>query len=73
MGMLPKQLHWEPVDESWVGRGTPTIPATYRAKVPGGWLLCVSAPFVDGGSGAVFLPDPEHKWPVATRDEKKSR
>jgi hypothetical protein len=32
---------------------------TYRAKVPGGWLVMAS---VKEGIGITFYPDPEHVW-----------
>lgn len=43
---------------------------TYRAKVPGGWLVAVWAgtPGDHGmGGGVTFLPDPGHTWHVADR------
>ncbi len=69
--MLSKQLQWEPVDETWSGMTHPPAIPTFRAKVPGGWLVCVSVPYAGIHGGAVFLPDPEHKWPVATRSLEK--
>lgn len=76
-----KRLKWEliGVDKS------SAIPMeemeTYRAAVPGGWLVTVWADVVDKatakkrgneigpghwGGGLTFVPDPEHKWVVDT-------
>ena len=32
---------------------------TFRAKVPGGWLVIASN---KQGVGVTFLPDPDHTW-----------
>lgn len=32
---------------------------TFRAQVPGGWLVAVDA---DYGTGVTFFPDPNHEW-----------
>lgn len=38
---------------------------TYRAKVIGGWLVCISTLSINGNSESlVFVSDPEHKWEV---------
>ncbi len=31
---------------------------TYRAKIPGGWLLTKNS----NDTGITFVPDPQHKW-----------
>lgn len=31
---------------------------TYRAKIPGGWLVGMP----EAAYGMTFVPDPEHKW-----------
>ncbi|MCL1067216.1 hypothetical protein L2735_10395 [Shewanella olleyana] len=33
---------------------------TYRAKVPGGWLI--SSASANHGIGLTFIPDPNHDW-----------
>ena len=34
-----------------------------RAKVPGGWFVCIIYVSSNvGGPSMVFYPDPEHKW-----------
>lgn len=38
---------------------------TMRAKVPGGWMVCINS----HGWGVAFVPDKNHKWKVALRDE----
>lgn len=70
--MLPKQLEWERIEQTWSGATAGTVTPTFRAKVPGGWFVCVSSPYKGVGGGTVFLPDPEHKWPVATRTPEKT-
>lgn len=59
------KLDWERVESTAVDVNTPY---TIRAKVPGGWLVCV----VDNGSGLTFLPDPEHQWGVNKPEAKPS-
>jgi hypothetical protein len=46
-------------NEEWVGRG---YYDTYRAKVPGGWLVVGTLNGETGGTTPTFVPDPEHKW-----------
>jgi hypothetical protein len=42
--------------------GPAFIPVLYRAKVPGGWLIC-TVPESDRSTPAIaFLPDPGHTW-----------
>ena len=41
----------------------------YRAKVPGGWIICLLAGVPNGGAGGLtFLPDPDHKWDGSSLD-----
>ncbi|MEW6079494.1 MAG: hypothetical protein AB1724_16930 [Thermodesulfobacteriota bacterium] len=44
----------------------------YRAKVPGGWVICLLASVAQAGAagGLTFLPDPDHKWDGSTLDWK---
>ena len=51
-----------------VGKAAPL----YRAKVPGGWIICLLAGVPQGGGagGLTFLPDPDHKWDGSTLDWK---
>ena len=51
---------WETLD---VGRGT----ATRRLKVPGGWLVQVSAGV---GIAVTFYPDAEHQWDAPVREPR---
>ena len=39
--------------------------STYRAKVPGGWLVRVQQP---DGDGITFYPDPDHSWDRTSLD-----
>ena len=49
-----------------VGKAAPL----YRAKVPGGWIVCLLAGVPQGGGagGLAFLPDPSHKWDGSSLD-----
>lgn len=62
------KLEWRRVAEAGSGirgsrreDGLRDSHGTWRAKVPGGWL--VSVWMIDGG-GVAFMPDPEHAWAV---------
>jgi hypothetical protein len=44
-------LNWEQVELGWFN--------TWRAEVPGGWLVWVRT---DSGTGLTFYPDPQHQW-----------
>jgi hypothetical protein len=54
-------LRWEAIrNEGDSGRPQ----GTYRAKVPGGWL--VETQNIAGSCGGLtFLPDPEHRWTLS--------
>jgi hypothetical protein len=39
--------------------GIDSYSSTYRAKVPGGWLVRVSS---GSGDTIAFYPDPNHTW-----------
>jgi len=71
-----KKLKWERVDTDPSGIPHEEM-ETYRAAVPGGWLVTVWADVLDTktanrrgnqippghwGGGLTFVPDPEHKW-----------
>ena len=47
-------LRWENLKDSGVN-----FTKTYRAKVPGGWLIRV---WQSEGQGITFYPDPNHTW-----------
>ncbi len=41
---------------------------TYRAKVPGGWLVTTAASTGHvGGNGMAFVPDADHSWTLTTK------
>jgi hypothetical protein len=66
---MPK-LNWELVDEKYTPDAKPGG-FTYRALVPGGWLVAVWAGDKQKhgqGGGLTFYPDPEHRWIVDTKD-----
>lgn len=63
------QFNWEKLNATIDGKKTNIMSgfSTWRAKVPGGWLVIVSG--LSGPSGArgvTFYPDPDHKWDGAT-------
>jgi hypothetical protein len=75
-------LEWKVVDRA---DDTSDI-VTYRAKVPGGWLVSVWGERTDdsgrgaqipGGSnwggGLTFLPDPMHVWANEVTDKPSTR
>jgi hypothetical protein len=67
----PPMIRWEPLRQT----GAPEGNKTYRAAVPGGWLVCVydreekTSRRLDSvghgigvGTGVTFVPDPRHEW-----------
>ena len=67
--MAMHNLHWELLQETYSVESRPDG-FTYRAKVPGGWLVAVWAgePGEHAlGGGLTFVPDPTHSWEVGTR------
>ncbi len=63
-------LVWKRVQEQW---DDPSEPEgfTYRARVPGGWLVSVWAGDADeqaSGGGVAFVPDPTHGWELTVPD-----
>lgn len=62
---MAKKLVWKRIEDRW--NGPPPNGYTYRAKVPGGWLVSVWAGEKNHqpvGAGVTFLPDPDHLWDV---------
>jgi hypothetical protein len=60
-----RKLVWKKINDAWNG-GQPDG-HTYRAKVPGGWLVSVWAGDDKDhglGGGLTFLPDPGNEWDV---------
>jgi hypothetical protein len=66
--LMANQLEWKRMTEVYDGKNVPTC-STYRAKVPGGWLIAIWAgPTTDKknentnmqtfGGGVTFVPDP---------------
>lgn len=53
-GMKRPQVVWERLTAS-------NNIETYRTRVPGGWLVLICQEYRDTG-GAVFYPDPTHRW-----------
>lgn len=43
--------------------GPMTFNNLWRAKVPGGWLVCAQGDDMgSGATGITFVPDAEHAW-----------
>ena len=51
------KLVWEKIDDMGTRYSTKT---TYRAKVPGGWL--VQTDIHNEAGGLTFVRDPNHSW-----------
>ena len=55
-------LDWERIGDSLFD-GAKWGTATYRLKVPGGWLIMLwLQDTCTGALSTTFVPDPEHKW-----------
>lgn len=64
------KLEWELLDENYSPAGTRPDGFTYRATVPGGWLVAVWAGKWEEhqfGGGLTFIPDPAHGWSIGKR------
>ncbi|MFM5150800.1 hypothetical protein [Aeromonas hydrophila] len=59
-------LKWERIDNEGGPRDS------WRAKVYGGWLFitCWGASY--NGSGATFIPDPQHQWELEPPNNQKT-
>ena len=42
--------------------GPMTMIVLWRAKVPGGWLVCSQGDENRAPAGLAFIPDPAHEW-----------
>ncbi len=65
------KLHWEQLDDAWDGPKPDGF--TYRAAVPGGWLVSIWAGDSERqefGGGLTFLPDPERTWKPLLRQRE---
>lgn len=65
---MAKKLIWERLDNAWPGKVVPEG-YTYRAKVPGGWLVSVWAgdeKMQVWGGGLTFVPDDKHEWDLGS-------
>ena len=72
---MHRKLKWERLGVDDTGDIKDEWMETYRAAVPGGWLVTVWAdvevktgPVPPGwwGGGVTFVPDPEHAWVADT-------
>jgi hypothetical protein len=60
------KLSWKRIEDEWHDHAKPQG-YTYRAEVPGGWLVSVwsgDAKHHAHGGGITFLPDPDKSWQV---------
>lgn len=58
------KLVWEKLNDHWNDKSLPEG-HTYRAQIPGGWLVSVWAgPKLNqqSGGGLTFVPDAGHLW-----------
>jgi hypothetical protein len=72
---MAKLLEWKRIKNRWPGRTVPMPEGyTYRAEVPGGWLVSVWAgdeKMQVWGGGLTFVPDANHEWKV--KEDKPRR
>jgi len=62
-------IDWEYLGKESLPPGAvfPKTVETWRAKVPGGWLVLTTMPTSDGTvQSTTFYPDPEHGWDGGT-------
>jgi hypothetical protein len=66
--MAMHNLEWQLLEETYSPGNTYPQGYTYRAKVPGGWLVAVWAGDDKKhglGGGLTFVPKPTHSWDIA--------
>ncbi len=56
-------LKWQELESNT----SATSEKTFRAKIPGGWLVAISVTRISGnargnGNAVTFVPDPNHEW-----------
>lgn len=64
---MPEKLDWRLIKESYSNSSAKPQGYTYRARVPGGWLVSVWAgedKKHGWGGGLTFVPDPGWTWDV---------
>jgi hypothetical protein len=70
LAIMADSLHWELIDDTWTPGDTTPKAYTYRAQVPGGWLVSIWAGDSDDdqrlAGGVTFVPDPTWGWDVKT-------
>ena len=78
---MNNKLAWIRVQEVYSDKVTPAC-STYRAEVPGGWLVAIWAAPNAGvrgsgdtnkqtfGGGVAFVPDPTHVWNLDAHPER---
>ena len=69
-GIVPDGVEWESLGKSTAELTNSSLPYaasihTFRAWVPGGWLVLVMTGCTD--SSVTFMPDPYHEWSGDTR------
>ena len=58
-------INWEYLGKEALPPGTvfPKTTETWRAPVPGGWLVLTVMANTEGGThSTTFYPDPQHEW-----------
>jgi hypothetical protein len=58
-------MNWEYLGKYALPPGAvfPKTVETWRAKVPGGWLVLTTLPYNSGiAQSTTFYPDPAHEW-----------
>jgi hypothetical protein len=54
-------LTFQPIPAELSDKGFIAL-ATYRAKVPGGWIVIILQSGFSVGANPFFVPDPKHEW-----------
>ena len=65
---LSNGMKWELIPTS----GMQELTQTYRAKVPGGWIVTNIFKGNRTGTGMTFVPDADHSWSVSKWNETTS-
>lgn len=66
---MNSEIVWEKVPQALSMKLPSFSGNTWRAKVPGGWLVSLQVPH---GTGLTFYPDPHHAWGHETEGGRKS-
>ncbi len=65
---MDTNIEWEYLGQQSLPPGTvfPQQVETWRAKVPGGWLVLIIEKQSSNSLSTTFYPDPQHEWSGST-------